>query len=153
MGLMDWIKGKRSDAPASAEDRQKQAGAELAGLNFKKAIDAHMKWKIRLESCLTDGNKENLEVPVVASDSQCMLGKWIYSEGEATFGHLPEFREMKEEHARFHTYAGEVLHCCLSGDTAGASQKLQHGGAYGRSSEKVKRHLARLFVHAANQDN
>ncbi|MDR3395099.1 MAG: CZB domain-containing protein, partial [Parasulfuritortus sp.] len=83
MGLIDWVRSfsaKRpppeSASPSAAPPPQAAEGAVLAGLNFKTAIDAHMKWKVRLESCLSDDNKESLQVEVVSRDDQCVLGKW-----------------------------------------------------------------------------
>jgi hypothetical protein len=65
MGMLDWFKGiMRGDsapeaAPAAVgEDK----GAELAGLNFKTAVDAHMKWKVRLESYIGGTSTEQLKV-------------------------------------------------------------------------------------------
>lgn len=164
MGLMDWFKaiaGGR-DAPepavtqsspaapsASAAPAPAQEGAGvIAGLDFKQAIDAHMKWKVRLERVINGNNEENLKVEVVSRDDQCPLGKWIHGGGGERFGHLREFQEMKMEHARFHLCAGDVLACCLAGDQEGATDKLRSGD-YTRASERVKLHLARLYVQVS----
>jgi hypothetical protein len=158
MGLIDWVRSFSARRPppesaspsAPASPSLAAEGAVLAGLNFKTAIDAHMKWKVRLESCLSDDNKESLQVDVVSRDDQCVLGKWIYGAGGQHFGHLPEFQEMKTEHARFHQCAGEVLNHCIAGDKEGASRKLLSGD-YPRTSERVKLHLARLYVQVADK--
>lgn len=148
MGLINWFKGKPSEQPV--ETAPQHEGAGLAGLNFMTAIDAHMKWKGRLERCLANDNDEKLQVEVVSRDDQCMLGKWIHGPGGQAFGHMPEFQEMKVEHANFHRCAGEVLNCCLAGDKQGASEKLK-AGDYVRTSERVKLHLARLYVQATDK--
>jgi Chemoreceptor zinc-binding domain len=154
MGLMGWVKSlTKGESDRAAEESaethqaapQAEDGAVLAGLNFKTAIDAHMKWKARLEQCLGNSNAEKLEVGVVSSDDQCVLGKWIHGPGDEHYGHLEQFQEMKTEHARFHRCAGEVLTHCLAGDMENASSKL-HSGDYPRTSERVKLHLARLYV-------
>ncbi len=153
MGLMGWVKSLATRRPppvsanpgVGASQSLTAEGAVLAGLNFKSAIDAHMKWKVRLESCLSSDNQEKLQVEVVSRDDQCVLGKWIYGAGGEHFGHMPKFQEMKNDHAQFHQCAGEVLSCCLAGDKEGASRKLL-SGEYPRSSERVKLHLARLYV-------
>lgn len=163
MGLMDWFKtlaaGKPAAEPplpaapqaaASAPEHHEEDGT-VAGLNFKTAIDAHMKWKVRLEKCLEGGNEEGLKVEVVSRDDQCPLGKWIQGVGGERFGHLREFQEMKMEHARFHLNAGDVLACCLAGDKEGAGNKLRSGD-YTKASERVKLHLARLYVQLSSQD-
>jgi hypothetical protein len=160
MGLMDWFKGlatgKFTDEPPPlaapiGEAPAREEDGTVAGLDFKTAIDAHMKWKVRLERCLESDNEEGLKVEVVSRDDQCMLGKWIQGAGGERFGHLREFQEMKMEHARFHLNAGDVLACCLAGDKEGATRKLR-AGDYTKASERVKLHLARLYVQVANND-
>lgn len=163
MGLMDWfraIAGGKNDAstppansavpsvPSPTQLDNPEAGV-IAGLNFKSAIDAHMKWKVRLERCINDNNEEKLKVDLVSRDDQCPLGMWIHGPGGQRFGNLREFQEMKMEHARFHLCAGDVLTCCLAGDKEGASEKLRSGD-YTRASERVKLHLARLYVQVSD---
>lgn len=161
MGLMSWFKALAGGAEpppsvaASGQAASTQPAAEdnpeegvVAGLDFKSAIDAHMKWKVRLERCIGGENEENLKVEIVSRDDQCPLGKWIHGVGGGRFGHLREFQEMKMEHSRFHLCAGDVLACCLAGDKEGATDKLRSGD-YTRASERVKLHLARLYVQVS----
>jgi len=169
MGLMEWFKNMASGKPAAERDDSVAAGNPaaaqvsasggladnpeegiIAGLDFKSAIDAHMKWKVRLEKCISDNNQEGLKVDVVSRDDQCPLGKWLHGPGGQRFGNLREFQEMKMEHARFHLCAGDVLACCLAGDKEGASEKLRSGD-YTRTSERVKLHLARLYVQVSEK--
>ncbi len=130
-----------SAAPPAQED----GDGMVAGLNFKTAIDAHMKWKVRLEQYIQGNSNEELKVETVSRDDICPLGKWIHSTGSSKFGHVREFQEMKMEHSRFHLCAGDVLACAVAGDAEGAMQKLRSGD-YVRASERVKLHLARLYV-------
>lgn len=145
MGILDWItggnSGKGSAASASAPDK----GAELAGLNFKQAVDAHMKWKTRLETYIAGSSTEDLKVETVCRDDQCVLGKWIYSEGGRRFGFSDTFGDMRQNHAHFHRAAGEVLASAQAGRKDEAL-RLLHRGDYGRASERVKVALAKLFV-------
>lgn len=151
MGIMDWFRqaagGKASEANAAPEvaPANESRGAEVGGLNFKSAVDAHMKWKIRLESYINGSSQEDLEVDVVSRDDQCPLGKWIYSRGGSEFGYAETFFDMKVHHANFHRCAGEVLRTAQAGDKKKALQLLHHGD-YVRASERVKQLLARLFV-------
>ncbi len=165
MGLMAWFKslaaGKAEENPATVAPSAgpvaatatsaaaaKEEDGVVAGLNFKTAIDAHMKWKIRLQQYVQGQSEEDLKVEAVSRDDQCLLGKWIQSVGSERFGGLREFQEMKMEHARFHLCAGDVLACAQAGDGEGAMQKL-HSGDYVRASERVKLHLARLYVQVS----
>ncbi|MDD4882790.1 MAG: CZB domain-containing protein [Gallionellaceae bacterium] len=165
MGWLDWFKTLASGKPAgespeavptpasqaAASMPEREEEGTVAGLDFKTAIDAHMKWKVRLERCLDTDNEEGLQVDTISRDDQCPLGKWIHGVGGERFGNLREFQEMKMEHSRFHLCAGDVLACCVAGDKEGASQKLRSGD-YTRASERVKLHLARLYVQVARKD-
>lgn len=150
MGMLDWFKiilrgdDKQAVSAAGGTD---DAGAELAGLNFKTAVDAHMKWKVRLESYIGGTSTEQLKVDVVCRDDQCPLGKWIYDKGGEKFGFSETFFDMKAHHALFHRSAGNVLAAAQSGDKSSAL-KLLHSGDYVKASERVKMLLARMFVMA-----
>jgi Chemoreceptor zinc-binding domain len=158
MGIRDWFKAlargqdiprpdvqARQAADIAAPAASTAAEEEYAGLNFKTAIDAHMKWKSRLEQYINGTSEENLSVEGISRDDQCVLGKWIHSTGGQRFGNLREFQELKMDHARFHLCAGDVLTCAVAGDKQGAFDKLRSGD-YSQASERVKLHLARLYV-------
>jgi hypothetical protein len=151
MGMLDWFKNIVSSgsdvttAPAVPDDDK---GAELAGLNFKTAVDAHMKWKVRLESYINGTSTEQLNVGTVSRDDQCPLGKWIYDQGGEKFGFTETFFDVKAHHANFHRCAGSVLAAAQAGDKEQATALLR-GGDYVRSSERVKMLLARMFVIAS----
>lgn len=145
MSALDWFKrilGQKTEAVAQPPI---DASAELAGLNFMTAIDAHMKWKTRLENYIQGTSSEDLKVEVVCRDDQCPLGKWIYSTGGERFGTIDTFGEMKGQHALFHQCAGRVLETAQSGKKEEAMRLLQYGD-YVRASEQVKRLLAKLYV-------
>lgn len=152
MGIMDWFKGLSDIAtvgPASAAEPPGGRGAEVGGLNFKSAVDAHMKWKGRLESYINGTSDEDLKVEAVACDDKCPLGKWIYGQGGDRFGYSETFFEMKVHHAQFHRCAGNVLATAQAGAKDDALRLLHHGD-YVRTSERVKQLLARLFVLVAD---
>lgn len=155
MGIMDWFKqiaggdGKSDAAAPAATTAAEDRGAEVGGLNFKSAVDAHMKWKIRLESYINGTSKEDLKVDVVCRDDQCPLGKWIYSRGGGEFGYSETFFDMKAHHANFHRCAGDILATAQAGEKEKALNLLHHGD-YVRASERVKKLLAKLFVLVAD---
>jgi len=154
MGMLDWfkgiVKGEKGNAEVglAATSGSDEKGAEIAGLNFKTAVDAHMKWKVRLESYINGTSSEDLRVEVVCRDDQCPLGKWIYDKGGEKFGYSETFYDMKVHHAMFHRSAGRVLETAQSGDKANA-MRLLNTGEYVKASERVKMLLARLFVMAS----
>jgi hypothetical protein len=83
MGIMDWLKRVTAGgeehflaedaAPVFAEGEE-----NFHGLNMKDAIDAHIRWKTRLQRQLEGEADEQLEVAVVAADNHCVLGKWMH---------------------------------------------------------------------------
>lgn len=153
MGMLDWFKGivggdKASATPAAALAAADDKGAELAGLNFKTAVDAHMKWKVRLESYINGSSTEELKVDVVCRDDLCPLGKWIYDKGGEKFGFSETFFDMKAHHAHFHRCAGDVLAAAQAGHKEAAT-RLLNSGDYVKASERVKMLLARMFVMAS----
>lgn len=147
MSALDWFKrilGQKAEEPAPPPP---PAGAsmEVAGLNFMTAIEAHIKWKSRLENYIQGTSTEELKVETVCRDDQCPLGKWIYSTGGERFGTIDTFGEMKGQHALFHQCAGRVLETAQAGKKDEAMRLLQYGD-YVRASEQVKRLLAKLYV-------
>ena len=152
MGMLDWFKNIVSGSPAQSVDMPaglaNETGAEVAGLNFKTAIDAHMKWKKRLDDYIKGTSTEKLNVDVVCRDDQCPLGKWIHDKGGEKFGYSETFFDMKAHHAHFHRCAGDVLVAAQAGDAVTA-QRLLNTGDYVKASERVKMLLARMFVMAS----
>lgn len=151
MGILDWFArstdatGPTTVVPAGGEDK----GAEVGGLNFKSAVDAHMKWKIRLDAYINGTSQEDLKADVICRDDQCPLGKWIYGRGGGEFGYSETFFDMKAHHANFHRCAGDVLAAAQAGEKERALHLLHHGD-YVRASERVKKLLAKLFVLVAD---
>lgn len=158
MGIFDWFKraAKGDEGQGDAADDAGGAGADdaqtavVGGLNFMTAIDAHMKWKTRLEDYIHGRSGEDLHVDMVGCDDKCALGQWIYGVGGQQFGDLDTFREMKTQHAHFHSCAGKVVSVTQTGRKDDALRMLQHGD-YVRASERVKMLLARLYVQIAER--
>jgi hypothetical protein len=150
MGIMDWFRHLAGDTPEPvAPPPPEERSVEVAGLNFKSAVDAHMRWKSRLETYINGTSSEVLDVEVVSCDDKCPLGKWIYTRGVSEFGYSETFFDMKAHHAHFHRCAGDVLRTAQHGDKDKALHLL-HQGDYVRASERVKTLLAKLFVLVAD---
>ena len=110
-------------------------------MNVLDAINAHVMWKLRLRKYVAGTSEESLDSAVVGTDHQCMLGKWIYSEGQA-FSHLPEFKQMVEEHAQFHRCAAEIIDLVDEGESKEADGVLR--GRYNRLSHDISGILTKL---------
>lgn len=152
MGMFDmvrgWLAGGGKDDRATNAVTDNVGGAytsdELAGLDFKKAIDAHLQWKERLRSVIDGNSSEQLDVATVACDDRCMLGQWIHGSGGASHGHLGQFSQLREHHAEFHVCAAGVLAEAQAGRVQDAQRQLV--GSYARASEQVKHDLIRLYL-------
>ncbi len=152
MGMLDMVRGwfasdgKQQAGPAATVDNVGTAytADEIAGLDFKKAIDAHMQWKDRLRGAIEGSNGEQLDVATVAHDDRCMLGKWIHGPGDSEHGHLAQFSQLREHHAEFHVCAAGVLAEAQLGHTHEAQRQLS--GSYAKASELVKHDLIRLYL-------
>lgn len=150
MSIFDWLKrmtsgeqlAQHDEAPTFAKGEE-----DFHGLNMKDAIDAHVRWKARLQRQLEGHGDEQLEVSVVASDDKCTLGKWIHADAKARFGHLAEFRELLNAHADFHLAAGEILTDCHRGEYEQGLKTL-HGKDFRFKSDKVQLALVRLYAKA-----
>ena len=145
MGILSWLHrvtaGEENVGSATFESGEEN----FHGLNMKDAIDAHVAWKTRLAAQLSGAGSEALEVGVVASDDRCALGKWIHSDGKKMFGHLPEFAELRCQHAQFHLNAGNVL-LAAHNDGYEAADKMLHGSEFRHASDMVQLGLVRLYA-------
>ncbi|MFA5530831.1 MAG: CZB domain-containing protein [Thiohalomonadaceae bacterium] len=119
--------------------------ADYETIDFFTAIEAHVRWKIRLEAYIAGTSEEKLDPDTVARDDQCALGKWIHSSGGARFGSHPKFPELRDIHAQFHRCAGEVIRAIDRGEIDTARESLAKG-EYARYSQRIKAELARLAL-------
>ena len=76
-------------------------------MDYRSAIQSHNSWKKKLTAYLRkpDGT---LNPDHLGSDCRCSLGQWIYGRG-MQYCDLPEYVQLKFEHARFHQCAGELV--------------------------------------------
>lgn len=128
------------------------AEEEAAGLNFRTAIEAHQKWKNRLQAVIDNNSSENLSVDLVARDDQCVLGKWIHGIGGQRFGDNDQFQKLRKDHADFHACAGMVLALAQTGKTADAQAYLKSSG-YLYTSQEVVLDLAHMYNQASGRQS
>ena len=141
MGLFDAFK-KSPGTPAT----EPPAGAgENAAIDFMAAIEAHVRWKVRLENYIDGSSAEKLDAAIVGMDNQCVLGKWIYGSGGQKYGDNPLFQEIREIHTEFHKCSAGIMCQADAGDKAGAIDAL-HRGDHFRHSQRIKAKLARLHL-------
>ncbi len=83
-----------------------QASSHFSGV-FTKARTAHLAWKGKIRGFL-NGVMEMDESQAV-SHHDCVLGKWLDSEGRAQFGHLLEMTQMDQAHEQMHNLIREIV--------------------------------------------
>jgi methyl-accepting chemotaxis protein len=92
------------------------------GLDFSAARIKHLSWKTRLRSFL-DG-QESMSKDQAVSHHDCDLGKWLYSTGMESYGHMPEMKTLEKVHAELHGIIKDVVRLKHGGDVKGAEKKF-----------------------------
>jgi methyl-accepting chemotaxis protein len=95
-----------------------------ASTHFDVAIAAHIKWKLRLSQFIDGSSTEILDSATVCKDNQCVLGKWIYGEGQA-HNNAPHYGDLLAKHANFHRCAGDVVKSVEEKNKVAATSLLQ----------------------------
>lgn len=145
MSLKDWLLRKLA-GDTSAKLELSAEEETLSGLNLKDVIDAHLAWKVKLNTTLDGTSTEKYEVQTVSQDNLCILGKWLYGPGKQLYSKLPEYDALKKIHAEFHVCAGGILSDHNNGDVSNAANKL--GGEFKDLSNQIQLDLVRLFTTA-----
>lgn len=114
-------------------------------LNVMEAINAHVRWKIRLEKYIDGTSDEKLDPVVICKDNQCVLGKWIYGPAQEHFHNDESLTELREQHAKFHKYAGHIVEFVHEKKLDNAKDLLE--GDYKFTSRKVIYSLTELGKH------
>ena len=98
-------------------------GQAASSLDFSLAKSKHLSWKAKLRNFLE--GSESLSMDQAVSHRDCDLGKWLYSNGMTTYGHLAAMQQIEPLHKQMH----ELVHQCISqrqnGNAAGAEQAYQ----------------------------
>jgi hypothetical protein len=111
-------------------------------INIMDAINAHIRWKVRLEKYLDGSSEEKLDYEIVSRDDQCALGKWIHG---SALRHLHDdewLKILREDHAQFHLIAGKVVSNVQANNMDVAASLMK--GEYLDASRKVVRALIEL---------
>jgi len=131
--------------------KERVAAAPVAegGLNFMEAIEAHVRWKVRLEAYINGTATERLDANVVCQDDKCVLGKWIHGVGGLKYGDHPRFPGLRDIHKEFHRSAGDVIRFADQDEAAKALELLNRGD-YARLSHQIKAQLARMSLELSS---
>lgn len=93
----------------------------VAAFDFSNARSKHLLWKSRLRDFL-DG-KESLTESQAVSHKDCDLGKWMYSKGIDSFGHLPEMQTLEKTHEELHSAVKNIVNLKNAGNTSEAEEQ------------------------------
>jgi len=116
-------------------------------INILDAINAHVRWKIRLDRCLNGTSEETLDPKVICRDDQCVLGKWIHGPAQKHFHGNEYLNILREHHANFHILASRVVERIQANDKLAAEKILF--GDYNEHSRIVIRDLTELGKNLA----
>ena len=108
---------------------------------FYHAVEAHIKWKIRLQKHLDGTSEEKLNPEVICLDNQCTLGQWIYGDGQQ-YQKMEGFEELRNIHANFHKCASEVIRKTDAGDKPQAEAMFRND--YSLLSKDITRMLVKM---------
>lgn len=114
-------------------------------ISLMDAINAHVKWKVRLQDYLNGTSQEKLDPMVICRDDQCVLGKWIHGPAIKHFHDVPTFHQLRSDHAQFHFVAGNVVKHVQTNERAAAEALMD--GEYNQASRKVVQALTELNQH------
>jgi len=117
-------------------------------MDFLSAIDAHGDWKKRLRAYLLNPD-HSLSAQKVSSDSECDLGKWIYSGETRAYVCDACFQKLKTVHAEFHEAAAEVVRRANTGEVMSEEDALGSSSAFGMASIAIIQCLIELSRRAA----
>jgi hypothetical protein len=132
MGFFSTLFGLSGDKKSTIKDE----------INIMDAINAHIKWKIRLDKYVTGTSEEQLDPKVICRDDQCVLGKWIHGPAQKHFQDDDGLNTLRQDHADFHVIAGKIVSSVQANDIASAETLLK--GDYMNASRKVVRDLTEL---------
>jgi hypothetical protein len=135
-------------AKASADAAPKQA--RRGRIDIKEAIDAHVRWRQRLEDYISGSG--SLGAGDAADDDRCDLGQWLHGEGQNRYGHLALFEDLKTAHTQLHERVGTILGRLRAGQRDEALADLR-SVEYSRATARVKNLLAKLYVEVLCAQN
>jgi methyl-accepting chemotaxis protein len=123
-GIMQFAVESNKNTESFYQEMEKEGNLEKEKelFNHDLIVLMHRNWLVQLRAFL-DNRKENLKA--TAEDHQkCDLGKWMYGNG-AYLSESNSYRELEEEHKRFHTSAGAIIQAKQEDNTALAEERYQ----------------------------
>ncbi len=109
-------------AQLSANVERFKLDISMAGARtlFSLARTKHLGWKVRIQAFLA--GKEEVNAEQAGNPKVCDLGKWLYAEGMARYGSIPEMVELERVHADMHAVVQDVVQMKHSGNVRAAQE-------------------------------
>ena len=95
---------------------------KLDVFSIEKAKIAHNMWKLRLLKFME--GEQDMDPSELVDHTQCYLGKWYYSVGKESCGHLQTFKDIEPPHIELHKLAREIYELKKAGKVDEAKAKL-----------------------------
>tara|TARA_R110002050_G_scaffold82489_3_gene176647 strand:+ start:1558 stop:2043 length:486 start_codon:yes stop_codon:yes gene_type:complete len=83
--------------------------AASATLDIDESIRAHKAWHKRLTHYVDQHEANLLDPELIADDQSCILGQWLYSDGQRHLANQPCFVNLQNLHQHFHREAARVV--------------------------------------------
>lgn len=158
MDFLKWLRRASAENPVAAVIADDENTTILSGRHAKsvdlgaiEAIEAHMRWKARLEARLFGSQQTPLQADRIFRDNLSTLGRWLYGPGSERFGTLETFADLRRYNAEFHRHAGQAVMAFNAGRQEEAIRMVTTGD-YVRASSRIRQTLARLFAEAEERD-
>ena len=105
------------------------------GFDLNGSIASHTQVKINLRNAAMTGKK--IDVQTMRRDDACLLGHWLYGEGEHQHGRRASFDALKEKHRGFHRSAGAVAEVINAGQSDKAQKMMGADSEFAHATEEV----------------
>lgn len=161
MGVFAWL---RRRAQATTEDPQAsldadgawaeagpqtrfgmRPGATLSGLDFYQAIEFQRRWKLRLAAYVRGEARARQSWRDIARDDRCELGRWLHQAPALPQRQGELLAQLREQHARLHHAAAEVVRLADAGQREAALHALRQGD-FAHASHATVARLSELFT-------
>jgi methyl-accepting chemotaxis protein len=123
-GIMQFAVETNKNAENFYREMEKDGSLEKEEelFNYDLIVLMHRNWLVQLRALL-DNRKDRLKT--TAEDyKKCDLGKWIYGDGACLNG-TKAYKELEDEHKRFHASAGDIIQAKLDGNAVLAEERYQ----------------------------
>jgi len=128
-----------TDNAAQLQDMVGHFKVDTPHFDFELARAVHRTWVIRLEGFLA--GHESLSEKEAISHHQCELGKWYDGKGLSLYGHIPQMRQLGDDHQELHALIRQIVVNTHKGIDINKDQVLS---SVRTLSEKIIAHLSSI---------